>query len=169
MKKGFTLIELLVVIGIIAILAGIVIVAVNPGRQLAQARNAQRWNDVNALLNAIHQYAVDNNGNMPAGIDSAGASVQILGTDTTTNCATSTPTCPGSTDPVYNGAASGCFVDLTSSLVGATSKYLTGIPIDPQSGSASATKYYVNLNSTSGRVTIGACDAEQSATISVTR
>lgn len=62
MKKGFTLIELLVVIGIIAILAVIVLVAVNPSRQFAQARNAQRTNDVNTILNAVHQNATDNNG-----------------------------------------------------------------------------------------------------------
>lgn len=61
-KKGFTLIELLVVIGIIAILAVIVLVAINPARQFAQARNAQRSNDVNTILNAIHQNAVDRNG-----------------------------------------------------------------------------------------------------------
>ena len=61
-KKGFTLIELLVVIGIIAILAVIVLVAVNPSRQFAQSRNAQRRNDVNTVLNAIHQNAVDNDG-----------------------------------------------------------------------------------------------------------
>ena len=80
MKKGFTLIELLVVIGIIAILAGIVIIAVNPGRQLGQARDAQRWNDVNALLNGIHQYAVDFDGAFPAVIDNDDATVQIVGT-----------------------------------------------------------------------------------------
>ncbi len=60
MKKGFTLIELLLVIGIIAILAAIVIVAINPTRQLGQARDTQRANSVRTILNAATQYYVDN-------------------------------------------------------------------------------------------------------------
>ena len=77
--KGFTLIELLVVIGIIAILAAIVAIAVNPARQYGQARNAQRWSDVNALLNAIHQYAAENNGNFPTGVPATATEISSTG------------------------------------------------------------------------------------------
>ena len=61
-QKGFTLIELLVVIGIIAILAGVVIIAINPARQFSQARDTQRTSNVRAILDAITQRMADNQG-----------------------------------------------------------------------------------------------------------
>jgi len=64
-NSGFTLIEILVVIGIIAVLAAIVLIALNPARQFAQARNSQRTSNVNAILNAIGQYIADNQGVEP--------------------------------------------------------------------------------------------------------
>lgn len=67
-KSGFTLIELLVVIGIIGILAAVVLVAVNPGRQFASARDTQRRSDLYGITNAIYQYAVENNGSIPTAV-----------------------------------------------------------------------------------------------------
>ncbi|KKR39597.1 MAG: hypothetical protein UT72_C0005G0013 [Candidatus Woesebacteria bacterium GW2011_GWB1_40_101] len=61
-NSGFTLIELLVVIGILGILLAIVLIAINPAAQFAQANNTARTNDVNTILNAIHQYSADNRG-----------------------------------------------------------------------------------------------------------
>lgn len=157
MKKGFTLIELLVVIGIIAILAGIVIIAVNPGRQLGQARDAQRWNDVNAVLNATHQFAVDHNGAYPTAIDADDTTVQLLGTSA---AACGGVTCTGQTLPAAN-----CYVDLSADFV---DDYIPAVPFDPQDISGTDTRYYIDENQTTGRITVGSCDAEQS-TISVTR
>src|SRR5258708_37101714 len=65
-EKGFTLIELLVVIGILAILMGIVLIAINPAAQFAQANNTSRTNAVGQILNAIGQYEADNHGQLPA-------------------------------------------------------------------------------------------------------
>ena len=50
------------VIGIIAVLALIVLVAINPARQFALARNTQRTSNVEAILSAIGQNMVDNKG-----------------------------------------------------------------------------------------------------------
>jgi prepilin-type N-terminal cleavage/methylation domain-containing protein len=59
MKKGFTLLELLIVIGILAILAAVVTVVLNPAQLLAQARDAQRVSDVASLNSALGMYVVD--------------------------------------------------------------------------------------------------------------
>lgn len=79
LSKGFTLIELLVVIGILAVLLAIVLIAINPARQFAQANDIQRRSDVNAILNSIHQYSAENKGLLPAPL-TAGNSYAVAST-----------------------------------------------------------------------------------------
>src|SRR5947209_4187972 len=67
-QKGFTLIELLVVIGILAVLLAITLIAINPAKQFSQSNDTKRRSDVNAILNAVDQYAADNKGALPANI-----------------------------------------------------------------------------------------------------
>jgi len=67
-ESGFTLIELLVVIGILAVLMGIVLVAINPSRQFNQANDASRSNSIRQTLNAIGAYAADHKGTLPTAL-----------------------------------------------------------------------------------------------------
>lgn len=60
--KAFTLIEVLVVIGIIAVLAAVVLVAVNPTRQFKLARDSQRISNMNAILNSVQQNMSEHRG-----------------------------------------------------------------------------------------------------------
>ena len=146
-KKGFTLIELLIVIAIIAILAAIIFVAVDPGRRLAEARNAQRWASVNSILNAYLKYTVDNKGTEPATL-TANQEYMV----------------------VYNSGADfgGCDAinATTTNAVIILKKivddgYISELPYDPNKDDASAEKtYYWMKKKGNGRIIVGACGPE---------
>ena len=65
--QGFTLIELLIVIGIIAILAGIVLVAVNPAQQFGKANDSERKSEIGTILSAVYHFGTTptNRGALP--------------------------------------------------------------------------------------------------------
>lgn len=149
---GFTLLEILLVITAMIFLAGIVISAVNPNKQLADARNTQRQSDVTQILNAIYQYTIDNTGFIPTSIV-ASTTCGAIDSNLTIYANGFTPTSTTFTDLSH----------LTSS-----QKYLTGIPKDPKETAASSSGYQV-YKSSNGRITVCAPRAENSVTISVTR
>jgi len=68
-SKAFTLLEILLVVAAIGILAAIVIVAINPQRQLGKVRDAERQSEVATLKDGIEQYSLDTNGQYPSGIE----------------------------------------------------------------------------------------------------
>lgn len=146
--SGFTLVELLLVMGLIGVLATVVLVAVNPGRQFAQARDTQRIAHVNAIHNGISQRLADNRGVFEQGC-AAGA-------------------IPSATTTI--GSASGLYNILPC----LTPDYLTTFPIDPKTGTyVSATdynsKYQIMSDPATKRVTIIAPDTEIGTIISMTR
>ncbi len=138
--KGFTLIEVLLVVAIIALLAGIVILAINPNKQLSATQNAQRRADVNTILNAVYQYSIDN-GDIPTAIPTVATEI----------CKT--------------GGTCGSLVDLSD--LTTDEQYLTSIPLDPTGSSTNGAGYEI-FKSTNNRVTVVAPDAKDT-TISVTR
>lgn len=57
-NTGFTLIELLIVIAVVGLLAGAIIVAINPSEQLARARDAERISAIKQLGQGLNAYVL---------------------------------------------------------------------------------------------------------------
>lgn len=145
-QRGFTLIELLVVIGILAVLLAIVLVAINPAKQFSQANDTKRQSDVNAILNAVHQYMADNRGSLPASITTTATEISSTGIDL---CATLVTEYVAAlpVDPQTNN----------------------GDPIEEaECGAAYSTSYEISRSATDNRITVTAPNAENGP-ISVTR
>mgnify|MGYP001600628332 CR=1 FL=1 len=166
LRKGFTLIELLIVIGIVAILAAVVFIGLDPLTRFRDARDAARWTDITAILSAVRVDQVDHGGRYSYGIrhdtaEATGTPFMILDGN-----ATSTNTCNASCDVAIS---SGNCDDL-SQLV--TRGYLGKLPVSPNGASSWSstgnTGFYVQINSNNS-ITVGACESENTPSITVTR
>ena len=144
-KSGFTLLEILLVVGIIAILAGIVIVAINPSKQLATVRNTERKSDIKQISNALQQYYIDN-AHYP-----------------TSTPATLTDICDTGSSP-YPASSVTCGSLFNLSVLVPT--YLTAIPKDPQATTTGATGYQF-MKDASKRIAVSAPLVELGSTIAI--
>jgi prepilin-type N-terminal cleavage/methylation domain-containing protein len=152
--KGFTLVELLIVIAIIAIIAAVVFVALDPLTRFRDARDSTRWQDVSAMVEGIIVDQVDNGGTYITALSSSSSGTYQLGT-------------------AGSGCDSGCTATTTLAacldLSGLASEgYVPSIPLDPNTGTAAETDYYL-YKSDAGFITVGACDPEGTGAISITR
>ncbi len=112
--------------------------------------NTKRASDINAILNAIGQYAADNKGVPPNGIDS-------------------------STRYIEKNGSSSNDADICTALV---SSYIAALPVDPLTNNGTPitdcstnykTNYTVTRSASDNRITISAPGAELGQTISITR
>lgn len=144
-RKGFTMVELIIVIAIIAILAAGIFVAIDPARRLHETRNSRRRSDITTILDALIKFQADNGGTHYSTVAAATAgSFYAIGTDGA-GCNT---TCTAKT------TEAACL-----NLSAIPTNYLASIPVDPSSGTAANSDYYLS-RSAAGTIKVGVCDAE---------
>lgn len=120
-RGGFTLMEIMLVLGILGILASIVLAAINPTKQLNDARGADRSASMREIENAISQYIIDGN-LLPTIPFNKSVAVDICQTTVSgTDC----------TNPPVSG------YDLSP----LSPVYLVRMPIDPSQTGATVTGY----------------------------
>lgn len=146
-QRGFTLLEILIVMALIAILIGIVIAALNPARQFANARNSTRYAQISTLMSAISSNMAEHNGTFTCSVGAL----------------------PSTATDMKSGAGG---YDMGTCLV---TNFLSSMPYDPSASGAHWTSNadydsgYTIAQGADGRITINAPSAELSQTISLTR
>lgn len=148
-SKGFSMLELMFVLTIAIIVLLIVILYLNPALWFQTARNTHRQQDITFIADALIENAQDNGQsflwNLPVPPDSA---IEICGDALTGSCTNLLNLAP---------------------LIGI---YIDTVPIDPNSEDSDAhnehSRYFV-IRDANNRITVSAPDAEDGATIEVSR
>ena len=145
---GFTLMELTIVLVILSVLFAIIYAVLNPAIRFAQARNGQRWGEVNGMIQAVILFRADHGGDFPKGITNEW---QVLGT-ATKGC------------NICGSDKNSC-LDISGYLV---KEYLGVMPFDPRFGSEDNT-YYAIRKTEEENVMVKACLAELNENIELIR
>lgn len=166
-NQGLTLIELLIVIAIIGIIAAVIYVTLDPLTRFQDSRDAQRWSEVSAILNAIKVDQVDNGGAYLTAIGNVTAGEVYMITDGAgTDC---------------DGGNANCDTNVTTEAVGGdhcvdlaglvTEGYLGDVPISPAGAGTWAADIsgYTLQRDTTGIITVRACESENTSEIWVAR
>jgi len=131
--------ELIISIAVIAVLLGATAILINPASQFANARNSERENHINVIINALKQNAADNRGIFTCPAGAIPTSTTVLGT---------------------NG------YDIDNCIA---PDYIAVLPMDPKTGTSTDIGYSIISDAATGRITITGDDAELGKVISVTR
>jgi prepilin-type N-terminal cleavage/methylation domain-containing protein len=129
-NAGFTLIELLIVVAIIGIMTTVMMIVINPVKQLAKARDSERRSEIYAIVSAVDRYSTEHSGALP---DTDG--------DPDTNNFPTSITCIGSASPCFNLAGAG---ETGETVV---PEYLYEIPEDPKSSVPGNSGYFIFVDS----------------------
>lgn len=143
-KKGLTWQKILLSCLVVLFVASGIVWTIDPHKQFVKMRNGQRREDVNLILNAVYQYSVDNQGNLPSGIEEEPKEICKPGAN-----------CEG-------------LLDLSNLVLKKKNKaYLSSMPVDPNVKEGNGTGYVIRKNG--NRISVAAPGAEQGATVSSTR
>lgn len=148
--SGFTLLEILIVIAIISLMSTVLIVALNPQRQIAKARDTERETDLNAILLSVYQYQAEHSGTLP---DTDG--------DPLTDNFPTALTCIGTDGGCFNLGSAG---ETDETIVPV---YMAVIPQDPATGSGGNTGYSIYVDENNRLV--ASASGETKGAITITR
>jgi prepilin-type N-terminal cleavage/methylation domain-containing protein len=161
-KKGFTLLELLIVIGILAVLATVAILVINPAELLRRSRDSARLSDLSTIKSAIGLYLTDVvDPDMSASAtyncsnEASGRTIFVSSAVGATNCPTSCAACSpaanfiaSSTNPGAINSTGWIPINFTTMSTGSP---LGNVPVDPTNtcattAASSRLVYYYSCN-----------------------
>ncbi len=157
-RSAFTLIELLVAIALIAILAVVIVLALNPAQLLAQSRDANRLSDMATFKSVIDLYNTDQLGSVGYSLGNA-SSVYISLSDPSSVCGAwnlpalstgYTYACSLATSSRLTDSSGWIPVNLSSMTSGSP---MSNLPIDPTNSSSSGLYYSYYTNGSQFEVT----------------